>query len=178
MTIATTRKAAINERARSRVFDRGDAPASSGGMTQLSLRRRLQFAGKPAARLGLHRVLRYADCMNLTALLALESAVIESIWSRCNFGKQHTCFAFRATRPLNVGKMRRSYRLILRHRVSLHAAGALPSSLSPITAKRGRGDEREWPARRSARWSKLTSFGNLSAVIPGRANGSAQSAAR
>ena len=101
-------------------------------------RGRLQFAGKPAAHLGLHRILRHADRMNLTALLALESAAIESIRSRCDFGKQHTGFAFRATRPLNIGKMRRSYGLILGHRISLHAAGALPNSLSPITAKRAR----------------------------------------
>jgi hypothetical protein len=76
--------------------------------------------------------------MNVTALLALESTVIESIRSRCNFGKQHTGFALRTTRPLDVGKMRRSYGLILGHRISLHAAGALPDALSTITAKRGR----------------------------------------
>jgi hypothetical protein len=76
--------------------------------------------------------------MNVTALLALESAVIESIRSRCDFRKQHPGFALRAARPRDVGKMRRSYGLILGHRVSLHAAGALPNSLSPITAERGR----------------------------------------
>jgi hypothetical protein len=63
--------------------------------------------------------------MNLTALLALESTVIESIRSRCDFGKQHPGFALRATRPLDVGKMRRSYGSILGHRTSLHAAGAV-----------------------------------------------------
>lgn len=63
--------------------------------------------------------------MNVTALLALESAVIESIRSRCDFGKQHTCFALRVMRPLNVGKMRRSYGLILGHRTSLHAGGSV-----------------------------------------------------
>ena len=62
--------------------------------------------------------------MNVTALLALESAVIESIRPRCDFGKQHTGFALGATRPLDVGKMRRSYGLILGHRVSLHAGGS------------------------------------------------------
>jgi hypothetical protein len=46
-------------------------------------------------------------------------------------------------RPLDVGKMRRSYGLILGHRVSLHAAGVLPNSLSPIMARRGR------------RWSRM-----------------------
>jgi hypothetical protein len=51
--------------------------------------------------------------MNVTALLTLESTVIESIRSGCNFGKQHTRFAFGATRPLDVGKMRRSYGLII-----------------------------------------------------------------
>jgi hypothetical protein len=86
----------------------------------------------------LHRILRHADCMNVTALLALESTVIESFRPRCNFGKQHTGFALGATWPLDVGKMRRSYGLILGHRISLHAAGALPNSLSPMTARRGR----------------------------------------
>jgi hypothetical protein len=100
--------------------------------------RRLQFAGQPAVHLRLHRILRHADCMNVTALLALESAVIETIRSSCDFGKQHTGFALRATRPLDVGKMRRSYGLILGHRISLHAAGALPNALSPITARRAR----------------------------------------
>ena len=63
--------------------------------------------------------------MNLTALLALESTVIESIWARCDFGKQHPGFALRTTRPLDVGEMRRSYGLILGHRVSLHAGGSV-----------------------------------------------------
>jgi hypothetical protein len=74
--------------------------------------------------------------MNVTALLALEGAVIESIRSRRDFGKQHARFAFGATRPLDVGKMRRSYGLVLGHRTSLHAAGALPNALSPIAARR------------------------------------------
>ena len=87
--------------------------------------------------------------MNLTALLAFESAVIESIRSRRNFGKQHTRFAFGAARPLDVGKMRRSYGLILGHRISLHAgvtelsvtdnsqARAVMSEDGPLDVRRG-----------------------------------------
>ena len=108
-TIATTSKAAISESVRSRVLERGEAPASSGGMTQLSLRRRLQFPGKPAVHAGLHRIVRYAYRVNMTALLALECSIIESIWSRHDFGKQHPrLHALWAMRPLDGGKMRRS----------------------------------------------------------------------
>jgi hypothetical protein len=74
ITIATISNAAISESARSSFLDRDTTPASSGGITLVSLRRRLQFAGKPAAHIGLHRILRYAHRVNMAAFLALKRA--------------------------------------------------------------------------------------------------------
>ena len=77
-------------------------------LTITPLSRSLQLAGEPAARIGLHRILRYADRMNVAALLALERAVIESVRSGHDFGKQHPRLrAFRAMRPLDGGKRHR-----------------------------------------------------------------------
>jgi hypothetical protein len=124
MTMTATSNAAISESARSRAFECGFAGvASRGGMTQFSmfncapdllvlppprtLRRRLQLTGKPAARHGCHGVVRYRHCLNATALLALECAVVEAGRFRFEFRQQHAILlAPRAARPFDGGNTR------------------------------------------------------------------------
>jgi hypothetical protein len=51
------------------------------------LGRRLQFAGKPALQMRDVGIPRYGQCVNVTALLALESAGVETGWAGPNAAK-------------------------------------------------------------------------------------------
>jgi hypothetical protein len=52
------------------------------------------------------------------------------------------------------------------HRTSLHEGGSATELSVTGNSQGARGDDRECPFRRVPRWSILTSFENLMAVIP------------
>jgi hypothetical protein len=80
---------------------------------------RLEFAAKPAANVGFHRVLRCSRGLDTTALLALKCPAVAARGSALDPKEKHSrVIADRAARPLDRGEVGWADRLIFRHGTS------------------------------------------------------------
>jgi hypothetical protein len=80
---------------------------------------RLEFAAKPAANVGFHRILRCSRGLDTTALLALKCPAVAARGSALDPREKHSrVIADRAARPLDRGEVGWADRLIFRHGTS------------------------------------------------------------
>jgi hypothetical protein len=85
---------------------------------------RLEFAAKPAANVGFHRVPRCSRGLDTTALLALKCPAVEARGSALDPGEKHSrVIADWAARPLDRGEVGWVDRLIFRHGTSPRRKG-------------------------------------------------------
>jgi hypothetical protein len=81
----------------------------SGMLASAPLRfllRRMKVAVEPTAHVGFHGIARYNHCVDASALLALEYAIVKTRWSCLNLRETHArLVAFRTALPLDNGKI-------------------------------------------------------------------------
>lgn len=109
---------------------------------------RLEFAAKPAAKVGFHWVPRCSRGLDTAALLALECPAVAARGSALDPGEKHSrVIADRAARPLDRGEVGWVDRLIFRHGTSPRREGYVtPGRRRP---SRLDGNQSTMSARRS-----------------------------
>jgi len=93
---------------------------------------RSEFASEPTGCIRFERVRRNDAYLDMIAVGTFEQPVFEAYWSGRNTFQHHPRLAAAASKAFNSGQG------LVSHDASLHWAGALPNSLSPISAEGAR----------------------------------------